>query len=136
MEKVNWKEKYNQLKASVEVLIAQQEASQIVIRRMQNYFEHNDALDLRERNKKRFLRLKEAVTIKVRYDDFYRENLGETRSFKQGTLVEARKGRSGFATVYLDDDGDGYLDFPADKLEEVELDWCDTIDLDNVVSQG
>lgn len=88
---------------------------------------------LDEQGKQKFFRTTIDLELVVRYDreTFYNQfhELDQPRrTFPKGTLISNK-------TVYLDDDGDGYLDFPEDALEEVIL-VKDEVNWDFYVYEG
>lgn len=64
----------------------------------------------------KFMKLKEKVSISPQYYGD-KDDLRPSRTFEAGTLINC----SADGIVYLDDDGDGFLYFPPNLLEEVEF---------------
>jgi hypothetical protein len=122
---------------TTEFLVKQQELEMIGYK-VRLFVDESDRLSLSERNLVRYCRLKEDVTIDVRWENKNWPD-PDTRHYKAGTLVEGRMPakvfRGAVVTVYLDDDGDGFLDFPAEKMEVVELSW-DELEGKTIVNQG
>jgi len=56
----------------------------------------------------------------------------DTYKFRKGTIFQTSLTES---LIHLDDDGDGFLYLPVDKLEEVEIDENKS-DFNNVIFQG
>lgn len=133
-EQVNWKKRHEELAVLASELANKLHELDILQHRIHNFTAESDRLSLRERGVRRYLRLTRDVKITPRYDETPHASRLQPRKFFAGTLVEATKTYD-VATVYLDDDGDGFLDFPNDALEEVELPW-EEIDWSKVVSQG
>lgn len=128
----DWKQRYDDLSALVYQLSNAIQATELLRHRVACHIAESDRLSLRDRGKQRFLRLKESIVLKAEYADACQR--GDEREFSVGTLIEARI-VGGHASVYLDEDGDGFFFFPANILEEVELDENE-VDWNRVVSQG
>ncbi len=122
---IDWKAEYDKLSTLVIGLCSKvseiNHAKDLILQMLSR----NDQLSLLEQGKHKFYRTTMELSITPRYDcDSYHGSDGETRLsrvFDAGTLIDS-------PTVYLDDDGDGFLDFPADALEAViishdEVDW-------------
>lgn len=130
--KVDWKARYDELAVYTLSLSGKLHELEVLRQRIQSHVSDSDRLSQRERNVARYCRLKEDMTLVVEYHES--RNYEDSREFKAGTLIDAEiRGRT--ASVYLDDDGDGFLHFPADKLEVVEIPR-DEVDWKMVVSQG
>jgi len=128
---VNWKERYDELANLTQELLSKYNEMQFLVCRIRSHLGDSDQLSLRERNKMRYMKLTEAVTLTVRYER--NPYQGRELTFPAGTMISC--GKDG--QVYLDEYGDGFLDFPSDKLVEVEVDMDDpNINWDNVVHQG
>jgi hypothetical protein len=131
----NWKERYDALAKLTQEIIDNARKQELIFSRINSHVGESYRLDLRDRNVHRYLRLTQTVEL----TEEYQYGQGATRTFEAGTLVDAEIHGKGYpnavATVYLDNDGDGYLHFPAKYLEEVELNDGD-IDWDKVVNQG
>ncbi len=134
---VNWKERHDKLVALTHEFLVKQQELEMIGYKVRLFADESDRLSLDERNLVRYCRLKEDVEITVRWEG---DSLSqEKRQYKAGTLVEGRMPakvfRGAVVTVYLDDDGDGFLDFPAEKMEVVELNYDDLEDK-IIVNQG
>jgi hypothetical protein len=126
----NWKARYDRLAKYSKELTQRISELTVLQYRINAEIEDADRADLRERNKVRYMRLTEDVTLKVQY---YEKGQGREQTFKAGTLINCDLS----GAVYLDEDGDGHWYFPPEKLEPVELDFNDpNVDWDNVVHQG
>lgn len=135
MSKVNWKERYQALAKLTEQLLQHVQAFDFLQRRIANEIQYNDRLDLSERGVERYMRLKQEVVIKCEYHQQVNNYKTKDLTFPAGTLIKCDK--SGW--VYLDEnrDGDGFLHFPPDLLEPVEIALDDpTIDWNKIVQQG
>jgi hypothetical protein len=134
---VNWKERHDKLAELTNEFLAKQQELDYIGYKVRSHIEESDRLSLSERNVARYCRLKEDVDITVRYDGDSLANRKQT--YTAGTLIEGRMPNKVFpgsvVTVYLDDDGDGFLDFPAEKLEVVELNWTE-LEGKIVINQG
>lgn len=128
----DYKQRYYQLAKLTEKLCTTPISScDIALRQMAYHIKETERLALLDEGKVKYLRLKQDVEINERYDH---GGIGPTRKFTAGTLIQADWHPQG-ASVYLDNDGDGYLDFPANVLEEVIIPIEET-NGDNVIYQG
>lgn len=130
----NWKERYDQLVKLVSEMEEKIRDADFLRHRIDWHVRESDRLDLMDRNKSRYMRLKEDVTLKPEYDcDHGCSDHREAQTFPAGTLIDC--GLNG--RVYIDDDGDGYWNFPPRLLESVEVDSFDeSIDWNKVINQG
>lgn len=111
--KVDWGARKERLDSIVQKLDRVRGELDCEMRRLTSHLAEDDRLRLAEQGLRRFLKLKEDCTVVPRYDNEFRR--GTPRNFRAGTLIDAEITGS-VATVYLDDDGDGYMDFPASLL--------------------
>lgn len=128
----DWKVDYKELDDKTQKAKELNHQLSVTLHAIETHINTSDRLALRQEYKNRLLKLKEDVTLQVEYNDQYRDN--RQLSFEAGTLIDA-KILGPFAHVYLNDESDGHVYFPADKLEEVIL-HDDEVDWDNVVCQG
>jgi hypothetical protein len=135
---VNWKERHDKLAELTHEFLVKQQELEMIGYKVRLFVDESDRLSLDERNLVRYCRLKEDVEITVRWESNNWPD-PDKRQYKAGTLVEGRMPakvfRGAVVTVYLDDDGDGFLDFPAEKMEVVELSW-DELEGKTIVNQG
>jgi hypothetical protein len=137
----NWKQRYDELAKYTRTLSEKVHQLDFDLALIRNHIAYSDNLDLQERNKSRFLRLKEDVTLHEYYEgnNYYPNYEGPERTFTKGTLIDAtilgKRDGTGQAVVYLDNDGDGFLYFPANILEEIEIDSDDVVN-HTVIHQG
>ena len=131
---VDWKQKYLELAVQVEIL---QETIQTEFYNLKfktdnilKTIEDVKRADRKERQVARYCRLKEDYKTSVEYSD----RCGRTITYPAGTLIEGTI-RGGTVHVYLDEEGDGNLYFPANIVEEIEIPWAD-IDETKVIRQG
>jgi hypothetical protein len=132
---IDWKAKYFRLAGQVQTLLDSLRNNNLAISRIEHFLEEGKRDDLYERNKVKLVRLTKDVEVAKEYDrDDYFPGTPPRKPelFKKGTLIEATLTSSG-ASVYLDEDGDGYLRFPNHACEEVELDMNEVHD---VIRQG
>lgn len=137
---INWKERHDKLAELTHEFLVKQQELEMIGYKVRLFVDESDRLSLSERNVARFCRLKEDVTITVRWEGYYgRCAQPEKRDYKAGTLVDGRMPakvfRGAVVTVYLDEDGDGFLDFPAEKMEVVEINYDDLEDK-IIINQG
>ncbi len=99
------------IKEKIKILETERSKLDLEISRLKWQYGELDRLDQRERGIKKFLRLKEDWNGQVEYRDH-----SVPIFFKAGTLIESITG-----SVYIDDNGDGIIDFPKHLLEEVEV---------------
>ncbi len=131
--KVDWQRRHDDLADYVRSLQEKVRETENVLYRIRCYLEESERLALSEQGSHKFLELKEDVVLTVEYD-YGRGQPGPERKYPAGTLIDARI-TGNYAAVYLDEDGDGYLYFPADKLQVVVV-KDEYVDWDKVVSQG
>lgn len=127
---VDWKKRYEELaKLTQTVFNAKLTEASWRYPQILDHIEETDRLHLAEGNKRRILRLTKDVTVDVEY-----QSGPVKRDYKAGTYVDSTI-RGNIASVYLDDDGDGNIYFPADALEELIVDQEEITDT-NTVWQG
>jgi hypothetical protein len=128
----NWKQRYDELAKYTQEIIESARKQELTFQRALNHIQYSDKLDLQDRNKARYLCLTQDITLNEVYEGYE----GLQRTFPKGTLIDAVV-QGNQATVYLDNDGDGFLYFPANFLEVVEVDrFSEEIDWSKVVHQG
>lgn len=128
MRKVNWRERYEQLKALSSQLVDKIHELGLLQSRITNHIRETDRLRLLEENKTRFLRVKETITINM-LRDF--EDTKESRTFEAGILLDLNMHGS-IAQLYVDD---GYYEFYPNQVEVVELEDKD-IDWNKVIGSN
>jgi regulator of replication initiation timing len=129
--KVNWQERHDQLAKLTAKLVEHIRETEGLQQRIHYFLNESDRLALREKGQRRYLRLKKTLIVPTVY-----ANREENKEYPEGTLIDAEI-RGNCAHVYIDDEGDGNIYFPAEELEEVLVsDDDDTVDWNNMVCQG
>ena len=83
----DWKERYDQLASLTNQFTKKVQELDLIRYRINNHVEESDRKDLYDRNKSRYMRLKEDVTITPEYDS---GRQCEPRSYTAGTLRSSR----------------------------------------------
>lgn len=115
-----------------DVMYEQINSVQITYKKIRSRLENMQRNALRERKEVRLMRLTEDVGLQKEYH-YHNCPSGEVKTYKAGQLIDCIIN----GVVYLDDDGDGFLYFPRNKLEQVTLSLDDlSVPWDTVIRQG
>ncbi len=131
-EKVDWESRYQVLATLTKKMVDAVRSTETTRVEIWHHLRESSRLSPRKRGKCHLLRLKEDVQVPKTYNLGFANDL--PLHFPKGTLIQAEIS-GGQATIYLDEDGNGFLHFPTAVLEEVEL-AEDEVDWDHVVCQG
>ena len=127
-QQVDWKAEYFALVSKVQDLVnSNMVACDLINAHIQQLRENDKAA----RNVCTFCRLLQNYTIIPEYDSGYEAT---SQTYKKGMLIQAQI-NGNYATIYLDDNGDGFLHFPKKVVEEIEVN-IDDINWNNVLCQG
>ena len=113
---IDWHQKYTELVKQFDKLDkATISEAAYILKYITNKIEWTRKEKLADEGKAEYLELTEDISIAPTYND---GRIGLIQTFKKGTLLDATI-NGDVATIYLDDDGDGFLNFPTNVLKKV-----------------